>query len=117
MTNGEEQNRRNETTDGRDTTYGSDFAFRMNQIDEPKWKRYSLLFGSLLGFLMGAVLFLLPDSLLAESARLVVVFVVAILPIRFFEQRAERSIRFAKICMAVSFLSCIIVYAIYLLLS
>jgi len=117
MTNGEEQHRKTETTDGRDTTYGSDFALRMNQIDETKWKRYNLIFGSLLGLLMGAVLFLLPDSLVAESARLVVVFVIAALPMRFFEQRAERSIRHAKICMAVCFLACMIGYAVFLLVK
>jgi hypothetical protein len=117
MTNGEEQHRKIETTDGRDTTYGSDFAFRMNQIGETKWKRNNLFFGSLLGLVMGAVLFLLPDSLLAESARLVVVFVIAVLPMRFFEQRAERSIRYAKIGMAVCFIAFIIGYAVFLLVK
>lgn len=119
MKTGEEQNRKKEpeTTDGRDTTYGSDFAYRMNQIDEGKWKRYNLIFGCILGLLMGAVLFGIPNSLLQESARLVAAFVIAVLPLRFFEQRAERSLRVAKISMAVCFLSCIAVYAVFLIIT
>ncbi len=119
MKNGDEQERKKEpeTMDRRDTTYGSDFAFRMNQIDERKWKRCNLIFGCLLGFLMGAVLFAIPNSLLAESAKLVVTFVVAVLPLRFFEQRAERSLHLAKICMAICFLACIVVYAIFLIIN
>lgn len=119
MENDKEQNRKNEpdTADGRDTTYGSDFAFRMNQIGKKKWERYNLIFGCLLGLLMGAVLFAIPNSLLAESARLVAVFVIAVLPLRFFEQRAERSLHLAKICMAVCFVACIAVYAGFLIIN
>ena len=100
-----------------DTSYGSDFAFRMNQLNEKAWKRYCGGFGTLIGLLMGVILFAVPASLIGDSVRLLLAFMLGMLPIRFFEKAAERNIKFAKVCMAIAFCLCMAVFAGYLLLK
>ena len=98
-----------------DNVYGSDFAFRMNQIEEKRWNRYAYIGGAVLGALMAGVLFLSPDSV-ADSLRLLIGMALALLPIQFLEKRAERSLKPAKKAMAIVFCAGILCYAGYLLL-
>lgn len=105
------------TATDRDTTYGSDFAYRVNRIPEARWKRYTLWGGVCIGLLMGGVLFGIPSTLLAESARLVIAFVIGVLPVRFLEHKAERSMRFANIGIGVAFVACMIAFVVLLFVN
>lgn len=99
-----------------DNIYGSDFAYRMNQIEPARWNLYAGTGGAVLGALMACALFLFPGDIASDSVRLLIAFALGVVPISFFEKRAERSLKPARMGMAAAFGLGMVCFALYLLL-
>ncbi|NCB31095.1 MAG: hypothetical protein EOM66_06770, partial [Clostridia bacterium] len=100
-------------SDRDDHVYGTDFAYRMNQVPKRRWNFYAAWGGGVLGALMACILFLLPGDIASDSVRLLCVFIIGVLPISFLERRSECSLKKARIAMGIAFGTGILLYSLY----
>lgn len=98
-----------------DYPFQTDFSYRANQISTRRWLGANLALGILLGALMALVLFVVPNTVLSDIARLMIALLVGGGTTRYLEQRAERTTRAAQAAMALTFAAGTLIFALTLL--
>ena len=92
--------------------YQTEFSYRMNQWSKGKWFTFNIIFGVVLGLIMGAMLYLMGDYFLSDMGRTLVGALLGIWCTGFVEKTAERTTRLAQLAMIITFVLCTVAYSI-----
>lgn len=98
-----------------DYAYQSDFSYSANHMSKRSWKIRNILGGFLLGSLMAGVLFLIPNTVFSDPARMFIGVLIAGIT-EFVEKRSERSTKIAQASLVVTFIIYTLIYIVGLLM-